>query len=205
MAENLVLGRGKMFFKPYPRGTTTGGTRGYFGNTPSLEMAVAVTNLDHYSSEQGLKIKDKSVQLQTDVTLNFSTDNISVPNLMLWFGSNNSGALPTDAPTDIGTMAFVGSASQIYGSLEFLSDNPVGDNLNYWFPYVALRPNGNYSLKGDAWQTLTFVGEALKRDTASERFYAYTPVGGVNTSDAALITTPVYLTTAEVNAAVAAA
>lgn len=195
MADNLVLGRGKVYFAPYAHGTTTGGTKGYFGNTPSLEMAVAVTNLDHYSSEGGLKVKNKSVQLQTDVTLNFSTDNISVPNLMLWFGGNNTESLPSDGPSDIGTLVFIGSASQIYGALFFESDNPVGDNVNYWFPYVALRPNGNYALKGDAWQTLGFIGEALKRDTATERFYAFTPVGGAASSDAALDTSPTYITT----------
>lgn len=205
MAENLVLGRGKVFFTPYVKGTTTGGTKGYFGNTPDLTMAVANTNLDHYSSESGIKVKDKSVQLQVDVTLTFATDNIVVPNLMLWFGGTATGTPPADAPTTIGTVAFIGTAAQIYGALFFESDNPVGDNLNYWFPYVAIRPNGNYALKGDAWQSLSFTGEALKRDTLTERFYAYTPVGGVATSDAALDTTTPYLSTTTVGAAVSGA
>jgi hypothetical protein len=204
MADNLVLGRGKVYFAPYPKGQTTGGTKGYFGNTPEFALAQNVTNLDHYSAESGLKVKDRTVQLQTDASLTFATDNISVPNLMLWFGGNSTGAAPADAPADVGSLVFIGSASQIYGALWFESDNPVGDNLNYWFPYVALRPNGNYALKGDAWQTLGFIGEALKRDPASERFYAYLPPGGGSDSTAADDTDPTYLTKSDVDQATGA-
>ena len=192
-AENLVLGRGKMYFAPYFPNTQTGGTKGYFGNTPELTMAVATTKLDHYSSEQGLKVKDRSVQLQADLTLTFSTDNISPANLALWFGGKNAGTQPIDAPTDLGTLTLIGSSSQIYGALFFESDNPVGQNTNYWFPYVALTPNGNFALKGDAWQTLSFTGEALKRDAQTERFYAYLPTSG--TSTAAADINPTYLST----------
>ena len=39
MAENLVLGRGKVFFAPYPKGQTTGGVRGFFGNAPTFVVA----------------------------------------------------------------------------------------------------------------------------------------------------------------------
>lgn len=186
MADNLVLGRGKIFFTPYGPGETVAvpGLRGYFGNTPSLGMAAANTKLDHYSAEGGLKVKDRSVLLQTDLTLTFDTDNISTPNLMLWFGGRHAGSVPADAPTAIGTLAVIGAAHQIFGSMEFFSDNAVGDNLNYWFPYVNLSPNGTYALKGDAWQTLSFTAEALKRDVGTERFYSYTPTGGAATSDA---------------------
>lgn len=175
MADNLVLGRGKLSFSPYAIGTTTGGVRGYFGNTPTFSMALTNTKLDHYSSEGGLKIKDRSVILQTDMALTFDTDNINLGNLVLWFGGQATGVAPADAPTGMGTVAVIGKASQIFGALTFESDNPVGDNLNYWFPYVSLAPAGNYALKGDAWQTLSFAAEALKRDPLTERMYVYTP------------------------------
>lgn len=198
MADNLVLGRGKLFFTPYAPGATVAVAgsgeaqsplRGYFGNTPQMTLAVNNTKLDHYSSEGGLKVKDRTVLLQTDATITFDTDNISVPNLMLWFGGKHTGSAPADAPPGVGTLTLIGSAHQVFGSLEFLSDNAVGDNANYWFPYVNLAPSGNFALKGDAWQTLSFTAEALKRDAATERFYAFTPTGGVATSDAAGDTT----------------
>lgn len=182
MADNLVLGRGKLFFAPYPKGATTGGVKGYFGNTPTLTLAQTNTKLDHYSSEGGLKIKDKSIVLQTDMTLTFDCDNINDGNLALWFGGNDSDTLPTDAPGDLGSIAVIGKADTIYGAMFFESDNPVGNNKNYWFPYVTLTPNGNYALKGDTWQMMSFTAECLKRDPATQRVYVYSPTSGTSTA-----------------------
>lgn len=181
MADNLVLGRGKLFFAPYPRGLKTGGVKGYFGNTPTLTMTQTTTKLDHFSSEGGLKIKDQSIVLQTDMTLTFDTDNINPGNLALWFGGNNTDALPADAPAGLGSITVIGRADAIYGALFFESDNPVGANSNYWFPYVSLTPTGTFALKGDVWQVMSFAVEALKRDSLTERCYVYTP-GGASTA-----------------------
>ena len=189
--DNLVLGRGKLFFTPYAPNTTTGGTRGYFGNTPQLSLAQTSTKLDHYSSEGGLKIKDKSVILQTDLSLTFDTDNVDVGNLVLFFGGLTTGAAPLDAPSGLGSLVVIGKQNAIYGALTFESDNPVGENMNYWFPYVMLAPTGTLSLKGDAWQTLNFMADALKRDNQTERMYGYKPTTG-NASAAAADTTPFF-------------
>jgi hypothetical protein len=193
MADNLVLGRGKLFFAPYAFNQTTGGVKGYFGNTPMLSLAQTNTKLDHYSSEAGLKVKDKSIILQSDMTLTFDTDNVNVGNLILWFGGSNAGALPSDAPAGLGAMAFLARSAAIYGAIFFESDNPVGENANYWFPYVNLTPNGNFALKGDTWQQMSFTGECLKRDALTERMYSFDPAGGVST--AATDTTPQFTPT----------
>jgi hypothetical protein len=199
--ENLVLGRGKLFFAPYAPGSFTGGVKGYFGNTPTLTMTQQVTKLDHYSSEGGLKIKDRSITLQTDVMLAFETDNIDVGNILLWFGGDTNSELPADVPTDLGAIQVIGTAQMVYGAMFFESDNPVGTNQNYWFPYVALSPTGNYALKGDAWQTLGFQAEALKRDVQTERVYIFAPTGNVST--AAGDTTTPYFTPAAASVATA--
>lgn len=180
--DNLVLGRGKLFFTPYAPNTTTGGARGYFGNTPILSMTQSNTKLDHYSSEGGLKVKDKSVLLQTDVTLNFDTDNVDEGNLILYFGGAATGVVPADAPAGVGTVVVIGKASQIFGAVTFESDNPVGNNMNYWFPYVSLAPTGTFALKGDVFQTLSFVAEVLKRDAQTERLYAFKPANNLSTA-----------------------
>lgn len=183
MADNLVLGRGKVFFAPYAFGATTGGTKAFLGNVPSFSIAQTNTKLEHYSSQGGLKIKDRSIVLQTDLTITFDTDNIDLGNLALWFGGNNTEAEPSDAPVDLGSVAIIGSSQALYGALFFESDNPVGTNANFWFPYVNLSPNGNYALIGDTWQTLSFTAEALKRDNLTQRSYTY---GAGSTSYAAL-------------------
>lgn len=178
MADNLVLGRGKLFFTPYPVGLKTGGVKGFLGNVPSVSIAQTSTQLDHYSSQAGLKVKDQSIVLQSDQIITFDSDNVSVGNMTLWFGGNDNDALPTDAPTDIGAIAIVGAQKPIYGALTFEADNPVGENKNYWWPFVNLRPTGNLALLGDTWQTMSFTAEALKRDPATERVYVYKMADG---------------------------
>lgn len=172
MADDLTLGRGKLYFAPYILGATTGGARAYFGNTTDITIAETSQDLDHYNSEHGLKVLDRSVVLTQDMNITFSTDNIDEGNLSLWFGASRA-AEPFDAPVDIGNVIIIGAAQSIYGALTYLEDNPIGTNRNLWCPYVNLKPNGNFALKGDTWQTMSFTARVLKRDNATERAYWY--------------------------------
>lgn len=52
-------------------------------------------------------------------------------------------------------------ADMLYGSLRYISDNPVGDNQDYFWPKVALMPDGDYNLKGDEWQAIGFTFDVL--------------------------------------------
>lgn len=56
----------------------------------------------------------------------------------------------------------ISSNQQVQGSLRFIADNPKGENKDYFFPKVTLSPDGDYSLKGDDWQSMGFSFEALK-------------------------------------------
>jgi len=56
----------------------------------------------------------------------------------------------------------ISKSSIIYGQLRFESDNPKGFNRDYFFPKVALSPDGDYALKGDDWQVMSFSFTALK-------------------------------------------
>lgn len=65
----------------------------------------------------------------------------------------------------------VSANTSIFGSLRYVSDNPVGDNSDMFLPYVKLSPNGEFTLKGDKWQELSFDLEVLLRDSATQAVY----------------------------------
>lgn len=65
----------------------------------------------------------------------------------------------------------IGKSNMIYGSLRFISDNPVGSQKDYFFPKVALQPDGDYALKGDDWQVMSFTFRAMQRDSGTQRVY----------------------------------
>lgn len=50
----------------------------------------------------------------------------------------------------------------LYGALRYIADNPVGENRDMFWPKVALTPDGDYALKGDEWQQISFSFDALK-------------------------------------------
>jgi hypothetical protein len=61
------------------------------------------------------------------------------------------------------TMSQVISGNQsIYGKMFFDSTNAVGKQRDATFPYVKITPNGDYDLKSDTWQTMSFTLEILK-------------------------------------------
>ena len=65
----------------------------------------------------------------------------------------------------------ISKGTAISGSLRFIADNPEGDNRDFFWAYVRLTPDGDFSLKGDDWQNATFNIEILKLNELTERQY----------------------------------
>jgi hypothetical protein len=61
--------------------------------------------------------------------------------------------------------------TQIEGALRYVSDNPKGTQRDLYLPYVQLRPNGDFALKGEEWLQLPFIGEVLKLDDDTAAAY----------------------------------
>lgn len=69
------------------------------------------------------------------------------------------------------------------GALRFESNNPTGAQKNYYFPKVSLSPNGDYALKGDSWQELSFSFDVLRLNDQTAQVHMYTtPVTAQDTS-----------------------
>jgi len=84
---NQTLGRGEIHFSLFRTGYTPDGFR-YVGNTPEFSYTSNLEKLDHFSSDHGIREKDKSVVLQTDFTASLTMDDIQADNLALtMFGS----------------------------------------------------------------------------------------------------------------------
>lgn len=60
---------------------------------------------------------------------------------------------------------------EVRGALRFHATNPVGSRKDYYWPYVQITANGDYALKGDDWQVMSFNFKVLKLDAKTERAY----------------------------------
>jgi hypothetical protein len=94
-------------------------------------------------------------------------------------GSTGRIYLHLDAPDIYGITATVediviSKGESIEGQLRFLANNAAGANKDFFWPYVRLTPDGDFSLKGDDWQNMTFNFEILLRDSLVERQYITT-------------------------------
>lgn len=83
--KDYIVGRGKVYFDMFPEGSYTSTGEMYFGNTPTFSLARAQTNLDHFDSDAGLRVKDYSLVLEDTATLSFGCDDIAVENLAVWW------------------------------------------------------------------------------------------------------------------------
>lgn len=246
--KDYVIGKGRVYFNPFVKGTKTPTAEDYLGNTPELSTAQDQSTLDHYDSDSGLNVKDASVITEQNMTGNLVTDNISLANVARWFGAELEGltiasatgviethdamlgkyiqlgtspatpngrrkiaslvvtsgvttvAAPGNYEVDLAmarvyiepdapdieegdelTFTFnqeavtrtvvIGKGTQLSGSLRFISDNPIGSQKDYFWPYVTLQPNGDFALKGEEWQQIPFTFEVLKLDAITERVY----------------------------------
>lgn len=83
--QNYTLGRGEIHFAQFKPNTQIPRGERYFGNTPELNFSAEQENLDHYSSDRGIRIKDQSVILQLDYAGSIITDNINFENMAMFF------------------------------------------------------------------------------------------------------------------------
>lgn len=240
--NNYTLGRGEVHFAQFRPGTLIPRGQRYLGNTPAFSITATQENLDHYSSDRGVRIKDASVLLQLDYSGAITTDNVDADNLAYFFlgdkvtlstvetvvpsevisqieqglsyqlgtsAVNPSGVRGLTAfslkPAAAGTAYIAGvdyvvdmklgmvtildggaivnnsspvatytvgagtreqvisKSKTVEGALRYLAKNPEGKQNDYFMPHVKLTPNGDYALKGDDWQALTFNLEIIKK------------------------------------------
>ncbi|AWY09490.1 hypothetical protein vB_RpoS-V16_54 [Ruegeria phage vB_RpoS-V16] len=98
MPNNLVLGRGKLYFDRFATGTLTKTGERYLGSTPAFSVSAETQELDHFSSEEGLQIKDESVTLRIDYSATLTVENIDAANLALFFFGTSETATIAAAP-----------------------------------------------------------------------------------------------------------
>lgn len=245
---NQTIGRGKVYLSRFKTGTHTPSGFYYTGNSPSFSVSIQSDKLEHFSSDSGVRVKDKSVTLQTNRTGTLVLDDINAENLALFFFGSTSTLAQTSAtaqtetitpvkkghyyqlglagsPTGVrsisnvsvtvssvaktlgtdytvdaargriyivetGTIAeaativvtydraavnrtqIISGTTEVEGALQYIADNPDGEDNDFYMPYVKISANGDFNLKGDDWLQLPLNVEILE-DTAYSKAAIY--------------------------------
>lgn len=129
--NNYTLGRGKVYYGTLdigPDGAPILVNERYVGNTPGLSVTMEATNLDHYSSDYGIREKDESVIVEMNRTGSLVMDNIHPANLALFFlgtAQNITNAQRTVTGEQVG-LTDVGVEKGMFYQLGVSATNPAG-------------------------------------------------------------------------------
>lgn len=95
--NNYTLGRGEIYFARRDPATGLLGGERYLGNTPECNLSAEEEKLPHYSSDRGVRVKDRSVTLQVNYTGSITTDNVDPRTLALFFLGTSEDLTVTQA------------------------------------------------------------------------------------------------------------
>ena len=88
--DQLVLGRGEVYFDRFLPGTRIGTGERYIGNTPTFQVARTIERIGRARSYRGRMVETAGHVISESHTVNFTTDNISMENVAEWYGYDQS-------------------------------------------------------------------------------------------------------------------
>lgn len=175
MSNNYTLGRGELYFARFLPGTSTPEGERYLGNSPEFNLTISEEKLDHFSSDRGVREKDDSISLQVDRTGSFTTDDIDVENLALFFFGDTSTVTVTGATI---TNEVINNVEKgLFYQLGVTNANPSGArDLDV---HTAGPPALNVIVTNTAGTTTYAEGTDYTIDMALGRLYIM-PTGTIN-------------------------
>jgi len=140
------LGKGILSFNRLVGGSPVGYID--LGNASAFSITPAIEKLEHFSSREGIKKKDKTVITSAGLTAKFTLDEYDRDNLaMALLGTHTGGVINLlSDPT-------------IEGALRFVGSNTVGPNFQVDLWKVAIQPTAEVGLINEAWGEITFEAE----------------------------------------------
>jgi hypothetical protein len=147
--SNYALGKGILKFDRFDGSGLPTGLRD-LGNAPNFTIQPVVETLEHFSSREGIKKKDKTVIVSAGLTVKFTLDEYDRKNLAL--------AMMATEAADVLTLL---ASTTLEGELEFTGTNEVGPKFLVRLWKVSLKPTAEIAFIGDDWGKVEFEGEVL--------------------------------------------
>lgn len=139
---------------------------GVGGNAITLAEAVAAAGF----TVSGATLTGGSASGVIGATLNYTVDLARGRIYILETAPDVADGDDLEVQYDLGTSTratVIDDNTSVEGALRFIADNPKGTDKDYFWPRVKLTPNGEYPLKGETWQTMTFNFAVLKPDVGN--------------------------------------
>lgn len=145
--RNYTIGKGRAYFKK------EGGEWRALGNVPSLEFTPEIEKLEHFSSMEGVKTKDRTVVISKKGTVKITMEE--------WNADNLAMALLSDVDTNSEGRSVIDifSTNAVSGELKFHSTNEVGPRYEWHFLKVDFIPGESVNPISDEWGAIQISGD----------------------------------------------
>jgi len=144
--------------------------RAIVGGTAGNSLTLAKSGTHPTLSGATLAGGTQTLTLATTFDINLAEGRVQVLHTATELDEGDQVTITYSAPA-VSEVVVASKNASIYGALRFIADNPVGGNKDFYWPYVKLSPNGDFALKGDDWQSMSFTAKILKLDAVTERVY----------------------------------
>ena len=124
------------------------------GNCPEFEFTPTIEKLEHFSSQTGVKSKDRTIVLSKAGTLRIVMEELTAENMRVaLLGS----AITVQSAGDQEIEIFSGSS--VTCEVKFIGTNDVGPKWEYYFRQVDFIPSSSINLISDEWLGVEITGD----------------------------------------------
>lgn len=131
--QNYHIGKGVVSFKE--DGTSTFLD---LGNAPSFVWSPTIAKKEHFSSREGVKVKDFTAITEVGATIKMTLDEINGPNL----GIFTLGEVGTDTDGNVTVATF--KKTEIAGIFRVVGTNDIGQQVDFE-GRASVNPTGDFS------------------------------------------------------------
>lgn len=123
------------------------------GNCPEFEFTPVIEKLEHFSSQEGVKSKDRTVVLSKAGTLRIVMEELTAENMRIAL----LGAISEQSGGDQEIEIF--GESSIRAEVKFIGTNDIGPKYEYFFRQVDFIPSSSINLISDEWLGVEITGD----------------------------------------------
>lgn len=164
--QNYHIGKGIVSFKE-----ASGSTFVDLGNAPSFVWEPTIEKVEHFSSREGVKVKDFTAVTQVGATITLTLDEVTAENLQLF----TLGEIGAGVGGEVTISAF--KNTEISGDIKVVGTNDIGQQVGF-LATISIIPSGAFSMitSEDEFSTIELQAEVQKSATGDFGVFTFPAV-----------------------------
>lgn len=130
----------------------------HIGNAPNVVFTPTATTLEHFTSMEGIKLKDETITLTQGGTVKLTLEEATMHNLALMVMGTVDDSDLTDVVIDIF------SRESVVAEFKFFATNSKGPRWYWDFKQITFTPSGDINMVADAYGNMVLTGSVESVD-----------------------------------------